>query len=347
MTVLEVNDLHVVYEQRKKPDVEAVRGVSFSIEAGENLGLVGESGCGKTTVAQAIMKALPDNGKITQGEILFDGKDITDLSENEVRELRWADISTIPQSAMASLDPVYTVGDQIREAIQAHEKDVTDEDAYERGRELLDLVGIDPDRVESYPHQLSGGMRQRAIIAMSLALDPKLIIADEPTTALDVIVQEQILYRINQLQEQVGSSMMMITHDISVVAETCDKVAVMYGGELMEFGTTDEIYNNAHHPYTLGLQNAFPSIEGEPEDLISIPGAPPDLSNPPSGCPFRERCPFASEVCKNPLQEKEPVQDHRVWCHEPTPFEEIRAKSGDPELWAEDDHHSWSEQLNK
>lgn len=196
------------------------------------------------------------------------------------------EMSMISQSAMNGLDPVYRVKDQIREAIQEH-RDMSDQESYERARELMELVGLDADRVEDYPHQLSGGMRQRVIIAMTLALDPDFIIADEPTTALDVIIQEQILYRIKELQQELGNSMMMVTHDISVVAETCDSMVVIHGGELMEAGNVDEIFNNAHHPYTLGLQNAFPSVEGEKRDLTSIPGSPPDLTEPLEGCPSR------------------------------------------------------------
>lgn len=332
MTLLEVNDLHVVYEG--EPDTHAVRGVSFTLEEGENLGLVGESGCGKTTVAHAIMQSLPDNGRIVEGEILFDGVDLTKLSKEEIRDLRWEDISMITQSAMNSLNPVYRLKDQIREAIQTH-RDVSNDEAYERGRELMELVGIEPDRIEDYPHQLSGGMRQRAIIATSLALDPRLILADEPTTALDVIVQEQILYRINELQGRIGNSMMMITHDMSVVAETCDKIVVMYGGEVMEAGTTREVFNNSHHPYTLGMQNAFPSIEGDAKELISIPGTPPNLSDPPSGCPFSTRCPFETEECSQPLPVREISPGHVVRCHEPVPFDTIRENAPKRETWVE------------
>jgi oligopeptide/dipeptide ABC transporter ATP-binding protein len=330
MTLLEVNDLHVTY--RGSPDVEAVRGVSFTVEEGETLGIVGESGCGKTTLAQAIMGSLPDNGEITGGKILFKGEDITHLSNSERREIRWEEMSMISQSAMNSLNPVYRVKDQIREAIQEH-RDMSDQESYERARELMDLVGLDPDRVEDYPHQLSGGMRQRVIIAMSLALDPAFIIADEPTTALDVIIQEQILYRIKELQQELGNSMMMVTHDISVVAETCDSMVVMYGGELMEAGGVGEIFNNAHHPYTLGLQNAFPSVEGEKRDLTSITGSPPDLTEPLKGCPFASRCPFEVPACGEELPTKEPVEGHRVRCHEPISFEQIREETSKDETW--------------
>jgi peptide/nickel transport system ATP-binding protein len=187
--------------------------------------------------------------------------------------------------------------------------------------------------VEDYPHQLSGGMRQRVIIAMSLALDPAFIIADEPTTALDVIIQEQILYRIKELQQELGNSMMMVTHDISVVAETCDSMVVMYGGELMEAGGVGEIFNNAHHPYTLGLQNAFPSVEGEKRDLTSITGSPPDLTEPLKGCPFASRCPFEVPACGEELPTKEPVEGHRVRCHEPISFEQIREETSKDETW--------------
>lgn len=330
MTLLEVSDLHVTY--RGSPDVEAVRGVSFTVEEGETLGIVGESGCGKTTLAQAIMGSLPDNGEITGGKILFKGEDITHLSNSERREIRWEEMSMISQSAMNSLNPVYRVKDQIREAIQEH-RDMSDQESYERARELMDLVGLDPDRVEDYPHQLSGGMRQRVIIAMSLALDPAFIIADEPTTALDVIIQEQILYRIKELQQELGNSMMMVTHDISVVAETCDSMVVMYGGELMEAGGVGEIFNNAHHPYTLGLQNAFPSVEGEKRDLTSITGSPPDLTEPLKGCPFASRCPFEVPACGEELPTKEPVEGHRVRCHEPIAFEQIREETSKDEIW--------------
>lgn len=331
--LLEVNNLSIEYETPDGPDVKAVRDVSFTLDRGDNFGLVGESGCGKTTTADAVIRNLPPNGHITEGEIIFDGQDLTEISQEELQNIRWNDIAMVTQSAMASLNPVYTINQQIREAIQIHEDNVSNSEARERAEELFELVGMDTDRVSDYPHQLSGGMRQRAIIAMALALKPKLIIADEPTTALDVIVQEQILHRINELQNEINSSMLMITHDISVVAATCDKVAVMYGGKLMETAKSDEIFNNAHHPYTLGLQNAFPSIEGEKKDLVSIPGFPPNLTNPPKGCPFAARCPWEAPECHQPLPEIDLGDGHRVMCHEPEPFERIREMSDDKELW--------------
>jgi len=234
MSLLEVDDLRVHYETGEGP-VKAVDGVSFSIDPGENVGIVGESGCGKTTLADAILGILEENGSVAGGEIRFDGQDITDMSASERRRLMWNEISMIPQSAMNALDPVYTVRDQIVEAIFAHET-MSNNEADERVRDLFELVGLDPERADDYPHQFSGGMRQRAMIAMALALEPSLILADEPTTALDVIMQDQILKRISALQDEINSSMMIITHDVSVVAETCDRVVVMYAGKALKRG---------------------------------------------------------------------------------------------------------------
>lgn len=331
--LLKVEDLHVKYRRRDQPDVHAVRGVSFEIEQGETIGIVGESGCGKSTLAKALLRGLPSNGEITDGKIIFDGKDLTTIPMKEMKKHRWKDISMIAQGAMASLNPVYSIGNQINEAIQAHEKGVSKTEGYERAREMLELVGIDPNRVHDYPHQLSGGMRQRVVIAMSLILEPRLVIADEPTTALDVIVQKQILSKVRTVQERLQSSMLIITHDISVVAETCDKMIVMYGGEIMESGSITDVFNRAHHPYTLGLQNAFPSIEGEPRELVSIPGTPPDLAESRNGCPFIQRCPYSEDICDTPLPIKEISTEHQVRCHEPTPFDEIRRTGNEKETW--------------
>lgn len=297
MTLLNVENLTVEYRTREK-SVQAVNDVSFTIEENERFGLVGESGCGKSTIAKSILRILPDNGHITEGSIDFadTGVDMVTADDEALRRTRWASISLISQSAMNGLDPVYTVGDQIVEAIRLH-KDATDTEVEERVNELLEKVGMDPRRKDSYPHQLSGGMRQRAMIAMALALDPALIIADEPTTALDVITQDHILEEINGLMETLQSSILIITHDISVIAETCDRVGVMYGGELVECGPVEEVFTRPEHPYTLGLINAFPTIEGEEEDLITMPGEPPDLSNPSEGCNFYERCPYSEDRC--------------------------------------------------
>jgi oligopeptide/dipeptide ABC transporter ATP-binding protein len=296
MTLLDVSNLSVDYHTQEGP-IRAVNDVSFSLGANEKLGLVGESGCGKSTIAKSILRLLPQNGEVAEGSITLDGTDLTTVDEKTLRQLRWEKLSTVSQTAMNALDPVYTVGEQITEAIQLH-RDDGKKACRERSRELLDMVGLDPERVDSYPHQLSGGMRQRAMIAMSLALDPDLVIADEPTTALDVITQDHILEEINDLADETGSSLLIITHDISVVAETCDTVGVMYGGELVEFGPTAEVFTDPEHPYTLGLLSAFPSIDGAADDLITMPGEPPDPHDRPQGCIFYDRCPYREPRCR-------------------------------------------------
>ncbi len=330
--MLEVRNLKT-YFKTKAGYAQAVDDVSFTVNPGENFGLVGESGCGKTTAAKSIIKLLPPNGEIRGGQILYDGRDLAKLSEEEMRKVRWAEVSMISQSAMNSLDPVYKVGDQIVEAIQAHEA-VSKAEALERTKELFKLVGIDPNRMKDYPHQFSGGMKQRSIIAMSLALNPGLIIADEPTTALDVIVQDQILRRIKSLLLSHGASMILITHDISVVAEMCDRVAVMYAGKVMEIGNVREIFKLPFHPYTLGLQNAFPNVHGPRQDLISIPGSPPKLVNPPKGCRFAARCPFAVEVCSQEEPAMEDVEPgHQACCHRLGIIEQMRSEATRKETW--------------
>jgi oligopeptide/dipeptide ABC transporter ATP-binding protein len=297
--------------------VRAVDDVSFEIEEGERFGLVGESGCGKTTVAKSIIGLLDDNGEVLGGEIRVAKKDETlnlvEAKPDKLRDVRWADISLVSQSAMNALDPVYTIGNQIREAIQ-HHRDVSDEAALNRARDLLDQVGINKERVSSYPHQLSGGMRQRAMIAMAMALEPGLILADEPTTALDVITQDHILARIDELSQELGNSQLMITHDISVVAETCDRVGVMYAGELVEVGPLEEVFVNPEHPYTKGLLNAFPSLDDESE-LITITGEPPQLTSPPEACRFAPRCPYSEPECeRNRPELTERGENHRTRC---------------------------------
>jgi oligopeptide/dipeptide ABC transporter ATP-binding protein len=299
VTLLDINDLSIQYRTQEGP-INAVRDVSFSIDENETFGLVGESGCGKSTIAKSILRILPSNGEITNGAIELNlpsrSVDLATVDTKTLREIRWAEVSMIAQSAMNALDPVYTIGDQIVEAVQLHE-DTPTREARELAADLFETVGLDRERIDSYPHQLSGGMRQRAMIAMALALEPSLILADEPTTALDVITQDHILEEINDLKQDLGSSMLIITHDISVVAETCDRVGVMYGGELVEVGPIEEVFVNPEHPYTLGLLNAFPTIEGEERDLITMTGSPPDLADPPTGCSFYDRCPYREPRC--------------------------------------------------
>lgn len=303
MSLLNVQNLSVEYETQTEP-VQAVTDVSFTVEHGERMGLVGESGCGKTTIAQSLIGLLPKNGRVTSGSIELtradDGSviDITTVDDRTLRAIRWDEVAIISQSAMNALDPVYTVADQIVEAIELHE-DVPRAKARERAGELIDRVGIDKEHLNSYPHQLSGGMRQRVMIAMALALDPPLILADEPTTALDVVTQDHILSQIDDLCESENISMMMITHDISVVSETCDKIGIMYGGELVEAGPIREVFNDPQHPYTQGLLSAFPSLDDTASELITIKGQPPDLRDPPRGCSFYERCPYSESRCLN------------------------------------------------
>lgn len=297
MALLDVTDLKTYFKTRAG-DARAVDGVSFSIAPGVNFGLLGESGCGKTTAAKSIIRLLPNNGRIAGGKIMFKGRDLTKLSEEQIRKVRWQEISMISQSAMNALDPVYKVGAQIVEAIRAH-RDVSKADAMARARELFDLVGVDHRRLEAYPHQFSGGMRQRAIIAMSLALNPSLIIADEPTTALDVTIQAQILSLLVSLQQEFQMSLLLITHDLGVVARVAHRVAVMYCGEVVELGDVGELFANPLHPYTRGLMACIP-VPGRTEPgckLASIPGLVPSPIGHMEGCTYRNRCPDAIEDC--------------------------------------------------
>ena len=312
--------------------VYAADNVNLELKRGETLGLVGESGCGKTTTGYAITQLLANNAYLKkESSVMFSGVDLIPLGtypskkykgyrkidefSAEMRKYRWNRISMIFQGAMNAFNPVYKVGDQIIEAILAHE-DVTVQEARKRVEELYDLVGIPPDRIDNYPHEYSGGMKQRAMIAMALALRPDLIIADEPTTALDVITQDRILGEMANLQKRENVAMILITHDVSVVAEMAHKMAVMYAGHLVEKGTAREIFKETAHPYTEALLKAFPSIKGEKKRLRAIPGSPPDLANPPKGCRFAPRCPYAKDICL----EKEPEwveisPGHYSKCH--------------------------------
>lgn len=315
MAVLDVQNLKTYYITLRGP-VKAVEEVSFKVEKGEALGLAGESGCGKTTVALSLLRILPSAGKILSGKILFRDNDIIELSDEEMRKIRWKGISIVFQGAMNALNPVYKIGDQITEAILTHEPDVSKGEAKERVGKLLEMVGIEPSRANNYPHEFSGGMRQRALIAMSVACNPDLLIADEPGTALDVIVQAQVLKLMKDLKEKLNLAMILITHDLSIITETCEKLAIMYAGKLVEQGDIVAIYKEPLHPYTQGLLTSFPSIKAAKRRMTSISGAPPDLLSPPSGCRFHPRCKYAMDICKREEPEPMPVaKDHYVACH--------------------------------
>jgi len=296
--------------------VKAIDGVAFRVEKGEALGIAGESGCGKSSVAFTIMRLLPYNGRIIDGRIELKGSDILTMDAEEFRKnVRWKSISIVPQAAMNSLNPVFKVGEQITEAILFHE-DVGEQEAQERTVGLLKKVGIDPSRADHYPHEFSGGMKQRAMIAMALACNPDLIIADEPTTALDVITQAQVIKVLKSLQKELDLSLILISHDLSVVGETCDKVAIMYAGKIAEYASVKEIFRSPKHPYTQGLLGSFPSIKGTKERLQSIPGNPPDLIDPPPACRFNPRCRYSKRVCtmEDPVL-MESSKGHFVACH--------------------------------
>jgi len=315
MPILQLDNLTTNYHTARGW-VRAAENVNLELEKGKALGLVGESGCGKTTIALSILKILPAGGRIRGGKILFDGQDLVPLNDKEMRKIRWKGISIVFQGSMNALNPVFKVGGQIVEAIRLHEPDVSKSDAYKRAEALLEMVGVEPSRVNNYPHEFSGGMRQRALIAMALAANPKVLVADEPGTALDVIVQAQVLQLMRSLKEKLGLSMLMISHDLSIVAEVCERIAIMYAGKVVEYGDIDAIFKEPLHPYTQGLLGAFPGITEQRKKLISIPGQPPDLLNPPKGCRFNPRCPYAMDVCKekDPQLEKVGSGDHYVSC---------------------------------
>ncbi len=299
--LLQVKDLRVYYTAGGEI-INAVNGVDLEVRRGETLGLVGETGAGKTTIAKSIMRILPDPpAKIGGGEIYLDGQELLHLPEKKMQEIRGKKISMIFQDPMTALNPVFTVGEQIEEVIMLHEK-VNRGEAAVKARQMLELVGIPGDRSGDYPHQFSGGMKQRVVIAMALACSPELILADEPTTALDVTIQAQILDMIKALKEKQNTSMILITHDLGVVAEVCDRVAVVYAGEIIEYGTKEEIFDYPTHPYTVGLFGSIPKIHEDVEWLDSIPGMPPNPADLPSGCHFHPRC----SKCTQPCGEKAP-----------------------------------------
>jgi len=313
--ILEVDNL-VMYYWTLRGFVKAVDNVSFYLNEGDALGLVGESGCGKTSTMLTLLRLLPNNARVFKGKILFEGENLLEIPTNVFNEkIRWKKISVIFQGAMNALHPMMTVGDQIAEAILLHEN-VSKSEALDRAKKLLDLVGVGASRVDRFPHELSGGMKQRCMIAMSLACNPDLVIADEPTTALDVIISAQVLKVLKGLQSKLGLSLIVVTHDLSMVAEICNTIAVMYAGKIVEFGDIVKVFKEPKHPYTQGLIGAFPSVLGAKKELVSIPGFPPDLIDPPKGCRFHPRCPYASEVCRK--EEPTPVvlsNDQIVSCH--------------------------------
>ncbi len=317
----------------QRGEVRAVEDVSFVIPEGLHFGLVGESACGKSTVLKSVIGVLPPNAFVAGGRILFKGKDLITLDEEEKRKLRWKEISMITQSALNSLDPVHKVGDQIIEALQLHER-VDRATAKQRVEEMFALVGIDTKRFREYPHQFSGGMRQRAIIAMSLILKPSLVIADEPTTSLDVIVQDQILKNVRRLQAMLGFSMLLVTHDMALVIENCDHVGVMYGGKIMELGPKRDVILHPFHPYTMGLKNSFPNILDRRSELISIPGVPPVLMGDLRGCRFASRCPFRTERCAVEIPPLIEVgSEHKAACHYVHQAEAMRIKAARADTW--------------
>ena len=344
MAILEVKNLKT-YFHTKGGSVKAVDNVSFKLEKGEVLGLAGESGCGKTTTCLSIMRMIPYPGEIMEGELVY-GKavevmddpdtvqkrlknrlfnrsveerkrtdNLLDLEEHEMRRIRGNHIAMVFQGAMNALNPVHRVGNQILEAIKIHDPETEKEDGWEKVINILETVGIDSTRARDYPHQLSGGMKQRALIAMALVNNPDIVIADEPVTALDVIVQSQVLKATKQLQKEFDLSMIMITHDLSVIAEVCETLAIMYAGKLVEYGDLRTLFKEPFHPYTQALINAFPSITGPKKELFDIGGNPPDLRNPPSGCRFHPRCPKVMPICSKEVPIDTPVKNGFVACH--------------------------------
>lgn len=317
MALVEVRNLSIDYLTDDGIPLHAVENISFHLEQGASLGLVGESGCGKTTVMMSLLRLLPQEGRIVSGEVIFDGKDLLQLSEAEMRRVRWREMSMVFQGAMNALNPVRTIESQIVEALLLHEVVSDKSSAQIRTGELLELVGIPPQRGAQYPHQYSGGMRQRAVIAMALACNPLVLIADEPTTALDVMIQAQILELLEHLQKELNLGLIIVTHDLGIVAEVCGDVLVMYGGNIAEYACSDVIFNNPRHPYTSRLLEAFPDVDEPGSSLASIPGNPPRLDSLPPGCRFEPRCEF---VCKELIcaQEIPPLEeiasDHYAAC---------------------------------
>lgn len=314
--LLEIKDLHVQYET-DDGIIYAVNGLDLSIDKGETLGLVGETGAGKTTTCLSVMRLLPKNiGKVTKGEIIYKGKDLLKITKADIKHMRGDEISMVFQDPMSSLNPVFMVGKQIEEAIRLHDNKSKKDEIEKKVDDLFNLIGIPPERKNDFPHQFSGGMKQRIIIAMALACNPNLLLADEPTTALDVTIQAQILRLMKDLKKTLGTAMILVTHDLGIVAENCDIVAIMYAGKIIESGTIMDVYTgDKHHPYTKGLFGSIPNLKVKAKRLNPIEGLMPDPSNLPKGCKFYSRCKYRQDVCK----ENEPVPEqngtHMIACH--------------------------------
>ncbi len=324
--LLKVNNLSVEYTAGKKI-THAVNGVTFEIRRGESLALVGESGCGKSTVAKAILGILPDRGaRISSGEMLFEGKDLATIPEKEMEHIRGNKISMVFQDPMTALNPVKRILTQVSAVIRLHNPELSKREAEDRAIEMLKTVGITPDRVRDYPHQFSGGQQQRVVVAIGLSCNPELLLADEPTTALDVTIQAQVLDMMTELIRERNTAMLLITHNLGIVAETCDYVAVLYGGEIVEYGSKREVFKNPSHPYTIGLFGALPDINSESTRLKPIDGIMPEPSDLPAGCKFHTRCPYATECCmEGPVPVVELGGTHRCQCHN---LDAVRAATG-------------------
>lgn len=328
MSVISVSDLVVEYETPSGV-VSAVDDVSFEIEDRTIVGLLGESGCGKSTLSQALVRNLAPNARIPSGEIRLKGEDVTGMSDERLREVRWEVVAYIPQNAMNSLNPVMTIKDQLAEPAVVH-RDLPKREAIERAREVLDVVGIDRSRIDAYPHELSGGMKQRVIVAMALVLEPDLIIADEPTTGLDVLIRDRILNDLERYRDEFNISIIMVSHDIADLVETSDELMVMYGGKIVETGPSRDLFGEPTHPYTIGLKKSLPDVNTDLDDLISMEMDPPDLRNPPDGCRFVDRCPFAVEECRtaHPPYEK-PRMGIRSACYRADDAPEMRRQAAE------------------
>jgi peptide/nickel transport system ATP-binding protein len=313
MSVLTVEGLTVDYVTGDRP-VRACDDVSFELRQGEILGVAGESGSGKSTLITALTRLQRPPAVTTSGRIEFNGTDLVPLSPEQLRKLRWTSLAIVLQSAMDALNPVMRVGAQFVDVLRSHDRNLSKTDAWARAAELLGMVGISADRVRAYPHELSGGMRQRASIALALACGPELVVMDEPTTAVDVVMQRQILAQVLRLRRELGFAVVFVTHDLSLLLELADRIAIMYGGRIVEIGTAESLYTKPRHPYTRGLRDSFPPLRSELRKLTGIPGSPPDLRNPPPGCPFHPRCPDRFDGCDQQRPDLLTVEDHAVAC---------------------------------